>query len=229
MNEYLKSLNKFKSICFTPKERILLKKIALYINGDISITELIENLSEKHIEFVVMVLNKVANDAKRNNRYFIELPNDLDFNVSYPYSLYRGDTKRFGLLHNTLEFEGPKIFRVKKVDSKHFLELTGRFYYPYGIAIIRNDWLKILSKYPYLADYLYKISLNSMKKYSLEEVKKYVDDYLNTNINNHFENLLDENINSIRFVEDKRYFDVYSVMDGRATSFDKMVLTKKKR
>ena len=88
--------------------------------------------------------------------------------MSYPYSLYRGDTKRFGLLHNTLEFEGPKIFRVKKVDSKHFLELTGRFYYPYGTAIIRNDWLKILNKYPYLADYLYKISF--CKKFHLYNI-----------------------------------------------------------
>ncbi len=231
MDIYLESLNKFKSVGFSPKERLLLKKIALYIKGEISTIRLIDNLSEKNIEFVVMVLNKVVNDAKRFNRYFIELPKDLEFNTTYPYALYSGDTYRFGLLHNTLKFTGPfsATDKKSKFQAKHFVELTGRFYYPHGASIIRNDWLKIISKYPYLDNYLYNISLNYKGKYSFEEIKKYIDSYFNKNINYYFENLLDENIDSIRFIEDKKYFETYNMMDGKVLSFKEAILSRQKR
>ena len=228
MDRYLESLNKFRSVCLNPKERLLLKKIAFYIKGDISITRLIDNLSEQNIEFVVMVLNKVVNDARRFNRYYIELPKDLEFNTNYPYALYAGDTYRFGFLHNTLKFNGPySVTNSKnKFSDKHFVELTGRFYYPHGASLIRNDWLKIISKYPNLDFYLY--SLNNKIKHSYEETKMYVNNYLKKNINQNFEYLANENIDSIRFIEDKRYFDVYSVMDGRVCSFKDTILKRNK-
>ena len=230
MDKYLESLNKFRSICFNPKERLLLKKIALYINGDISTTRLIDNLSEKNIEFVVMVLNKVVNDAKRFNRYYIELPKDLFFNTNYPYAIYSGDSYRFGFLHNTLKFNGPMSItdQKSKYSAKHFVELTGSFYYPHGSRIIRNDWLKIINKYPNLDTYLYNISMNDKIKHSYEETKTYVNNYLKSNIDQNFEYLANENINSIRFIEDKRYFDVYSVMDGRIPSFKEAILRRQK-
>ena len=230
MNKYLESLAKFKSVCFNPKERLLLKKIALYINGDISTTKLINNLSEKNIEFVVMILNKVVNDARRFNRYFIELPKDLNFNTNYPYALYVGDSYRFGFLNNTLKFSGPLSITEKKskYSARHFVELTGSFYYPYGARIVRNDWLKIISKYPNLDTYLYNISLNYHQKHLYEETREYIKNYLDNNINRNYEYLLEENINSIRFIEDKRYFDVYSIMDGRVSSFKEAILSRKK-
>ena len=230
MDKYLESLNKIKSVCFNPKERLLLKKIALYINGNISTIELINNLSEKTIEFVVAVLNKVTNDATRSNRYFIEFPKDLDFTVKYPYALFAGDTYRFGFLHNTLKFKGPlKETNYKsKFSAKHFIELTGNFYYPYGLPIIRNDWLKIISKYPNLDTYLYNISLINKNKHTYEEIRKYIKNYLDCNINNNFEYFPNKNIDSIKFVEDKRYFDVYSMMDGRVSSFKEVVLSRQK-
>ena len=230
MNQYLESLNKFRSVCFNPKERLLLKKIALYINGDISTTKLIDNLSEKNIEFVVFVLNKIVNDARRFNRYYIELPKDLFFNIKYPYAIYSGDYYRFGFLHNTLKFNGPMSIteQKSKYSAKHFVELTGNFYYPYGARIIRNDWLKIISKYPNLDTYLYNISLNDKIRHSYEEIKIYVNNYLRSNIDNKYEYLANENINSIRFIEDKRYFDIYSVMDGQVPSFKETILNRQK-
>ncbi len=231
MDQYLESLNKFRSLGFNPKERLLLKKIALYIKGDITITRLISNLSEKNIEFVVMVLNKVVNDARKFNHYYIELPKDLNFNINYPYAIYSGETYRYGLLHNTLKFKGPlkETNYKEKFSDKHFAELTGYFYLPYGSTIIKNDWLKIISKYPNLDAYMYNISLNYKNNFSFEDTKNYIKDFLKHNINNHFEYFSDENINSIRFIEDKRYFDVYSVMDGRVPSFKEVILNRNKR
>ena len=177
------------------------------------------------------ILNTVVNDARKFNRYYIELPKDLEFRTKYPYAIYAGDTYRFGLLHNTLKIKGPLSCTENKsiISSKRFIELTGCFYYPNGVSIIRNDWLKIISKYPNLDTYLYNLSLNSREKYSFEDAKKRFDKYLNSNINYYFENLLEENINSIRFIEDKRYFDVYSVMDGRVPSFKEVILSRQKR
>ena len=227
MNRYLESLYKYKSICLNPKERLLLKKIALYINGDISTTKLIENLSEKNIEFVVMVLNNVVNDARKFNSYYIELPKNLDFNVKYPYALYAGDTYRFGFIHNTLKFCGPLsiVENKEKYPAKHFAKLTGSFYFPHGTTLNRNDWLKIISKYPNLDAYLYSISCH---KYSFEEMQNYIHKYLDDNINCHLENFLDDNIASIKYLEDKRYFDVYSVMDGKISTFKDVILSRQK-
>ena len=231
MDRYLESLNKFKSIGFNPKERLLLKKIALYIKGDISALRLIDNLSEKNIEFVVMVLNKVINDARKFNRYFIELPKDLNFNVNYPYALYSGDTYRFGLLHNTLKFNGPysATSYKNKFLAKHFVELTGSFYYPHGSLLVRNDWLKIISKYPFLDSYLFNISKDSKNDYTFDEVSNIVKEKLNYFIDRDFEYFLDDNIKSIRFIEDKRYFDVYRLMDGGVPSFKEVILSRQKR
>ena len=231
MDIYLESLNKFKSLAFNPKERLLLKKIALYIKGDISTFRLIDNLSEKNIDFVVMVLNKVVNDARRFNRYFIPLPNDLHFNVDYPYALYSGDVSRFGLFHDTLDFTGPlSLIKCKsKFPAKHFVELTGCFYYPHGTSLVRNDWLKIISKWPYLDTYLYNIGVNSKDRVSFEETKKLVASYLRYYINSDFENFADENIESVRFIEDRRYFDVYKMMDGQVPAFKEVLLSRQKR
>lgn len=217
MDKYIESLNKFKSICYTPKERLLLKKIALYVNGVISITDLISNLSEKNIEFVVFVLNKIANDAERELKYYIELPINSNFDSNYPYAIWVGNTSKFGVFHDELVFNGPMNFK-KKYNSKEFAEINGDFSFPNGVLMKKSDWLKILCLNDDLIIDMYHV-FNKKENYLIfrENVKNYLE-----------RNMVDANdLGKICFIKDNNYFSLYKVMDGKTGSFKDTILSRK--
>ncbi len=223
MDKYLVSLEKFKSVCFTPKERLLLKKIALYIKDEITMSDLIANLSEKNVEFVVFVLNKIAIDCERSLKYYVELPCDRFFNHKYPYAIWAGNTKRFGFFHNELEFQGPMVKSSGKYNSENFMEINGDFYLPNGLIINRNEWLKILKNNPNLMTYMYKSLRNERSNFFdfSSEVKNYLDSNINFGESNN-----GQYIDNISYEENKNYFNIYNVMDGKTGSFKKIILNR---
>ena len=222
MEKYLESLAKFKSIGFSLKERLLLKKIGLYIEGKITITNLIANLSEKNIEFIVLVLNKIAIDGEKSLRYYIELPKNINFDSNYDYAIWAGNTTRFGLFHNELMFRGPRV-NDKKVDSRDFLEVSGDINFPNGLLISRNDWLRLLSKCPDLDTYMYSSFKKCRESYS--EFSSNIKGYLKNNINL-LEKVSNDELNNVEYKVNKNYFNVYKVMDGKTGSFKDVVLNR---
>ena len=222
MNDYLKSLAKFKSIGFSLKERLLLKKIGLYIEGKITINNLITNLNENNIEFIVFVLNKIAIDGEKKLKYYIELPINVSFESKYDYAIWAGYVSKFGLFHNTLKFNGPLV-NDKKYDSRDFIEVVGDFNFPNGLLITRNDWLRILNRCPNFATYMYRFY--DKKKESYSEFSNNIRVYLNNNINL-LENVSNDELNKVDFKVNKNYFNLYKIMDGKTGSFEDVVLNR---
>ena len=141
MQDYIETLKKINSVALTPKERLLKKRIELYIRKQIEPNDILITTSLKEIEFTVFCLNKILNEEKE--KYLIKLPTK-QFPDLY---IYHAQTKRIGLFNTYYEINlHNNNIHSRNINDTNYAEIIGNLNFPTGTPINLEEYLTIMAQ-----------------------------------------------------------------------------------
>lgn len=246
MDKYLKALNKIKACQRFEKYFPELEKVELYIKGKITPQELLASEDDNYKQGVIYyTINKVLNYEERDVRYYIELPQNMFFGTGNRPCILAGRVKEYEPRYNEVKLIGPK-YQLTKMDGffdNFYTEITGDFsQYPEGVMLFPSDWYRIISKYPYIHERMYNLTINDYemrdrtRTMTREQIDKRVDEEISIWINKPKNSrgdiswciegetryLPQEVIDSIKFVIPKEYLPKEQFLAGNFGTFEEI-------
>lgn len=248
MDKYLDILRKIKS---DEDESLhpLLEKLELYIKGEITPDELLEDPDNRMKGVIYYTINKILNYKDKEIRYYMRLPQDMFFNVSSGYNIIAAKIDKFKIQYNLVNVVGPNYFKQKRPSlcDNYYIEIDGDFsQIPNGVMLHDSDWVRIIKKYPYIIErmsYLmtndeqfghrYKNKSNDeMKQLVLNELQKFLEHREKIEAKGRFDTCLgweekqylsQETIDSITFIQQIEYLTQEEVLNGTFGTFKEIL------